>query len=400
MKPYRSLYELNMLVRDAVEMSLDEPYWVEAELQDVRQSNGHCYMELVQKDVDGATPIARAAAVCWRNTWQPLRMHFERITNQPFCSGLKVLLQVVASFHEAYGFKWVVTDVNPTYTLGDMVLRRQQIIDKLKASGIYDLQRQLQLPQCCQRIAIVSSKTAAGYGDFCRQLNENAYHLKFTTTLFEATMQGEQVEQTIVEALNQIYNRMENYDCVVVIRGGGATSDMSGFDTFRLAENVANFPLPIITGIGHDRDESILDLVAHASGKTPTAVAAMLIDHQHAQLQLIGQLKQRLGKAAIQHTELARTRIQTLMMRLRATIMQRLNSEQHRLQLLQYRLKGADPQQMLKRGYSFTMSKGRIITSTDQLKEGDSIVTQLANGSFEATVTKLSADNKKEPNKQ
>lgn len=395
MEQYRTLYELNQLVRDAVEMNLDESYWVEAELQDVRQSGGHCYMELVQKDADGATPIARAAAVCWRNTWQPLRIHFERITNQSFTNGLKVLLEVTASFHEAYGFKWIVNDVNPTYTLGDLALRRQQIINQLKDNGIYDLQRQLQLPVCCQRIAVVSSKTAAGYGDFCKQLSQNAFQLQFHTTLFEASMQGEQVEPTIIDALNRIFADIEQYECVVVIRGGGATSDMSGFDTYKLAENVANFPIPILAGIGHDRDESILDLVAHTSAKTPTAVAALLVEHQVQQLQRIEHLKQRLRNATAQQTELAAAKIQALTLRLAAAARQRINHEQHRLELLSFRIQNADPQLMLKRGYSYTLKNGKIVTSAAQLNTGDSIVTRLSKGSIEATVTKIETEENK-----
>jgi len=395
MEQYRTLYELNQLVRDAVEMNLDESYWVEAELQDVRQSGGHCYMELVQKDADGATPIARAAAVCWRNTWQPLRIHFERITNQSFTNGLKVLLEVTASFHEAYGFKWIVNDVNPTYTLGDLALRRQQIINQLKDNGIYDLQRQLQLPVCCQRIAVVSSKTAAGYGDFCKQLSQNAFQLQFHTTLFEASMQGEQVEPTIIDALNRIFADIEQYECVVVIRGGGATSDMSGFDTYKLAENVANFPIPILAGIGHDRDESILDLVAHTSAKTPTAVAALLVEHQVQQLQRIEHLKQRLRNATAQQTELAAAKIQALTLHLAAAARQRINHEQHRLELLSFRIQNADPQLMLKRGYSYTLKNGKIVTSAAQLNTGDSIVTHLSKGSIEATVTKIETEENK-----
>lgn len=395
MEQYRTLYELNQLVRDAVEMNLDESYWVEAELQDVRQSGGHCYMELVQKDADGATPIARAAAVCWRNTWQPLRIHFERITNQSFTNGLKVLLEVTASFHEAYGFKWIVNDVNPTYTLGDLALRRQQIINQLKDNGIYDLQRQLQLPVCCQSIAVVSSKTAAGYGDFCKQLSQNAFQLEFHTTLFEASMQGEQVEPTIIDALNRIFADIEQYECVVVIRGGGATSDMSGFDTYKLAENVANFPIPILVGIGHDRDESILDLVAHTSAKTPTAVAALLVEHQVQQLQRIEHLKQRLRNATAQQTELAAAKIQALTLRLAAAARQRINHEQHRLELLSFRIQNADPQLMLKRGYSYTLKNGKIVTSAAQLNTGDSIVTHLSKGSIEATVTKIETEENK-----
>ena len=285
-----TLYELNNLVREVLECEMPDEYWVEAELSECREARGHCYMELIQKDERNATPIAKASARCWASKWMLVRPYFERTTGQRLHAGMKVLLKVYAQFHEAYGFSWIVTDIDPTYTLGDMARKRQEIIRQLKEEGVFDLQKELQLPLFCQRIAVISSETAAGYGDFCNQLADNPYGFKFETQLFPAIMQGEGVEQSIIDALGKIYSEYSDYsehsdysdcpfDCVVIIRGGGATSDMSGFDTLALAENVANFPLPIITGIGHDRDESILDMVSHTRVKTPTAAAAFLIDH-------------------------------------------------------------------------------------------------------------------------
>ena len=259
-----TLLELNRLVREVIECEIPNEYWVEAELSECRESRGHCYMELVQYDEDrAATPLARASAKCWASKWMLIRPGFERTTGQRLHAGMKVLLKVYAQFHEAFGFSWIVTDIDPTYTLGDMARKRQEIIRQLKAEGVFDLQKELRLPLFCQRIAVISSETAAGYGDFCNQLADNPYGFRFETRLFPATMQGEGVEQSIIAALERIYTatQEDGFDAVVIIRGGGATSDMSGFDTLALAENVANFPLPIITGIGHDRDESILDMV-------------------------------------------------------------------------------------------------------------------------------------------
>ena len=271
-----TLYELNHLVSKVIESEMPSEYWVEAELSECRESRGHCYMELIQKDERTATPIAKASAKCWANKWMLIRPGFERTTGQRLHAGMKVLLKVYAQFHEAYGFSWIVTDIDPTYTLGDMARKRQEIIRQLKEEGVFDLQKELQLPLFCQRIAVISSETAAGYGDFCNQLADNPYGFQFQTRLFPAIMQGEGVEQSIIAALERIFSFHipQNFDAVVIIRGGGATSDMSGFDTLALAENVANFPLPIITGIGHDRDECILDMVSHTRVKTPTAAAA------------------------------------------------------------------------------------------------------------------------------
>ena len=308
-----TLLELNRLVREVIECEMPNEYWVEAELSECRESRGHCYMELVQYDEDrAATPLARSSAKCWASKWMLIRPGFERTTGQRLHAGMKVLLKVYAQFHEAFGFSWIVTDIDPTYTLGDMARKRQEIIRQLKAEGVFDLQKELRLPLFCQRIAVISSETAAGYGDFCNQLADNPYGFRFETRLFPAIMQGDGVEQSIIDALEKIFQmqteslelRTERYDytqgekipqqgnhtsqfstlssqfdAVVIIRGGGATADLSGFDTLALAENVANFPIPIITGIGHDRDESILDMVSHTRVKTPTAAAAFLIDH-------------------------------------------------------------------------------------------------------------------------
>ena len=295
--PTLTLFELNSLVRLTIERSLSREYWVEAELSECRESRGHCYMELIQKEEGSATPIARASAKCWRSQWTMLQPYFERTTGQQLHTGMKVRLKVYAQFHEAFGFSWIVTDIDPTFTLGDMARRRQEIIRQLKEEGIFDLQKELELPLFCQHIAVISSETAAGYGDFVKQLGENPYGLQFTTQLFPAVMQGEQVEQSVTAALDMVHACLLEdpgaFDAVVIIRGGGSTADLSGFDTLLLAEYVANFPLPVITGIGHDRDQSVIDLIACRSEKTPTAVAAFLIDNLAETLERINDCAQR-----------------------------------------------------------------------------------------------------------
>lgn len=401
-----TLFELNRLVREAIEDALPMEYWVEAELSECRESRGHCYMELIQKDKQTATPIAKASAKCWANKWLTIRPYFERTTGQQLHAGMKVLLQVYPQFHEAYGFSWIVTDIDPTYTLGDMARKRQEIIQKLKAEGVFDLQKELQLPVFCQRIAVISSQTAAGYGDFCNQLADNPYGFKFETQLFPAIMQGEGVEQSIISALEQIYDMP--FDCVVIIRGGGATSDMSGFDTLALAENVANFPIPIITGIGHERDESILDMISHTRVKTPTAAAALLIDHlkgvletiEGAQSMITHYVQQKLSIANSQLSiiseaiprlfSIVKTRqeakIDALYTRLPMLIERRFTSESHRLQLMDEKLKALDPTLLLARGYSITMHNGRAVKDASQLPPGAEIETRLAKGTIHSVI--------------
>lgn len=381
-----SLYALNALVHEAVSNALPDEYWVEAELAECRERNGHCYMELVEKDERSNSPIAKASAKCWRQTWTLLHATFLRATGQPLHAGMKVLLRVYPQFHEAYGFSWIVSDIDPTYTIGDLARRRQEIIKTLKAQGVFDLQRELRLSPFAQRIAVVSAESAAGYGDFCRQLLDNEYNLQFHAELFPAIMQGERVEQSVIQALNLINNRIDDFDAVVIIRGGGATSDMSGFDTLPLAENVANFPLPIITGIGHDRDECVLDMVSHTRVKTPTAAATLLITHLCNTLQQVTDAENVIAHYAqdrLQRHRLQLEHITTLLPHLA----QRLMTEAHHsLERIQLKLEGYDPQLLLQRGYSITLHSGQIVKSPQDVKSGDEIETRLKQGTIKSII--------------
>ena len=381
-----SLRQLNLMVRDAIEMQLPDEYWVEAELSECRERGGHCYLELIEKDEHTNTPVARASAKCWRQTWQMLQPHFERVTGQPLHAGLKVLLRVYAQFHEAYGFSWIVTDIDPTYTIGDMARKRQEIIRQLKEEGVFDLQRELCIPMFAQRIAVISAAGAAGYGDFIRQLEENDYGFKFEVQLFPAIMQGEQVEQSIIKALNSIYSRIPDFDVVCILRGGGATADLSGFDTLALAENVAQFPLPIITGIGHDRDESILDMVSNTRVKTPTAAAALLIDNLLQVLTRIDSAQQRISTAINQRFATQKARLDSLQTLLPVLAQRFVSNAKHRLELIEIQLQSYDPQLLLHRGYSITLHNGRAVRDPQQLKAGDEIETRVEKGIIKSTV--------------
>lgn len=425
-----TLFELNSLVRDVLETTLDSLFWVEAELSEVREVRGHCYMELVQKDIFSATPIARASAKCWKQRWQVLRPKFEGVTGQPLRAGMKVMLQVAVSFHEAYGFAWIVQDIDPTYTMGDMARKRLEIIRQLQQEGVFDMQKELTIPMFAQRVAVISSESAAGYGDFYSQLSNNDYGFKFYPRLFAAVMQGERVEQSVVAALNEINRHADDFDVVVIIRGGGATADLSGFDTLELAENVANFPLPIITGIGHERDESILDMVSNTRVKTPTAAAAVLIDNLVAVLSCINDYERRVAMRVKQVMDKERrrldrsaervpmlfslvktrqeARLDRLMSRMVSLVNHNVSTAGHRLQLasanllplverrlerannelgrLEFRVKALDPQLILRRGYSITLLDNKAVRHADQLKRGDHIVTRLEHGSVKSVV--------------
>ena len=381
-----SLYALNALVHEAVSNALPDEYWVEAELAECRERNGHCYMELVEKDERSNSPIAKASAKCWRQIWTLLHATFLRATGQPLRAGMKVLLRVYPQFHEAYGFSWIVSDIDPTYTIGDLARRRQEIIKTLKAQGVFDLQRELRLSPFAQRIAVISAESAAGYGDFCRQLLDNEYNLQFHTELFPAIMQGERVEQSVIQALNLINNRIDDFDAVVIIRGGGATSDMSGFDTLPLAENVANFPLPIITGIGHDRDECVLDMVSHTRVKTPTAAATLLITHLCNTLQQVADAENVIAHYALDRLQRHRLQLEHITTLLPHLAQRLMTEAHHSLERIQLKLEGYDPQLLLQRGYSITLYNGQIVKSPQDVKSGDEIETRLKQGTIKSII--------------
>lgn len=359
-----------------------------------------------------------------------LRPYFERVTGRQLAKGMKVLLKVYPQFHEQYGFSWIVTDINPEFTLGDMARRRQEIIRQLKQEGVFDLQKELVIPMFAQRIAVISSATAAGYGDFCNQLSDNEYGFVFHTELFTAIMQGERVEESIIAALDRINERTDDFDVVVIIRGGGGTADFSGFDTLALAENVANFPLPIITGIGHERDECILDMVSNTRVKTPTAAAAMLIDNlarvytflQNAESTIAGCIghaldyeKMRLDRLVRQIPllfSMVRTReearldgalqsirsasdaymhgrnvsLATLERLFQNASMHVLDRHNSQLRQLELQLRTLDPKRMLRYGYSITRINGHAVRDARDLKAGDEIVTTLDKGTIKSIV--------------
>ena len=406
-----SLHELNGLVKRSIRSCLPDTYWIQAELSDVRTNySGHCYLEFVQKDASGNNLIAKARGTIWSNIFKMLKPYFEQETGQAFTSGIKVLVEVSVEFHELYGYSLTVLDIDPTYTVGDMERKRREILRQLEEEGVIDLNKELEMPMLPQRVAVISSATAAGYGDFCNQLANNPRGYGFRTELFSAIMQGERVEESIIAALDAIYERMEEFDVVVIIRGGGATSDLSGFDTYELAANCAQFPLPIITGIGHERDDTVLDKVAHTRVKTPTAAAEYLIarmdkcadalDEMSARLtesvrrlllwehQRMERLKQRIPSAVYKRLGDAKYRLLSAQRDLQMASRQFLSVKKHRLELLQQRLSDALPEKQLARGYSITLKDGKTVKDASALKEGDMVTTLLHHGKVESVVKK------------
>ncbi len=425
-----SLLELTRMVTALVQRPETQNVWVTAELSDVAVRGGHCYMELLQKD-DRGLQIAKARGVIWASSFPRIDAEFFAATGQRFSTGLKVMLRVSASFHSVYGFSLVVSAVNPDYTMGDLMRRRREILQRLKQEGILEMNRQLQWPAVPQRIAVISAPGAAGYGDFINQLYHNPSHLRFSTKLYPAVMQGATAPASIIAALEAVATDMDMWDGVVIIRGGGATSDLQAYEDYELAANVAQFPLPVAIGIGHERDITVLDWVANKRLKTPTAVAEWLValgDDALGFLMTVGnrilqlttsrltgnkeqlahaegllpiaarnaveRAQSRLRNAATTLSGISGRRLQPQLTRLDMTLKaiadaasNRISRQRSLLDSRQTLLEALSPVATLKRGYSITRVDGHAVTSADSIPPGSIIETTLADGKVISTAT-------------
>ena len=403
--------------------------WVTAETSDVRR-NMHCYLELIQKDPVTGDPVARARATIWRSAFARIESDFMAATGSRLASGMKVRVLVSANYHPAYGLSLNITDIDPVYTMGDLLRLRMEILSRLKDEGVVDLNRSLEWPDVPLRIAVISAPGAAGYGDFIHQLYTNPRALRFSTCLFSATMQGQQAPPSIISALEAIAAEEEDWDGVVIIRGGGATSDLAAFENYDLASNIAQFPLPVIIGIGHERDVTVLDYVANMRVKTPTAAAEWLIGRGTAALERLDMLasdihatasamiaesreqlaymsarlpylpqaavysaRKRLDRAMLALSETARGRLRPELSRLDMAA-ERLSSvtsaiierRRHRLDSIGELIEVLSPVATLRRGYSITRVDGRAVTSVSELKPGMTIETTLADGTVSSNI--------------
>lgn len=426
-----TLTQLTLRIADTVNAEPElHRQWVVAETSDVSvRKNGHCYLELIEKNEDGLT-VARLSAAIWRTSYVPLAALFQAVTGQSLATGMKVMVCVTVNFHPQFGLKAVIGDIIPEFTLGDMARQRQEIIKRLTVEGIIDRNKQLPWTLVPQRIAVISSETAAGYGDFMNQLENNAYGLKFYTHLFTAAMQGANTVPSVMAALQRVEEVIDLFDCLVVIRGGGASSELNSFDNYDLARAIAMFPIPVIVGIGHERDVTVLDYVASMRVKTPTAAAEFLIkcgidalahlDELHnaaitAARDMVAHSREQLAYYAslipataqrIASTARARldkyvdvipaaintrigaegTRLSHNVELIRASVGQALVTAQMRLQSLDDKVTLLSPRNILNRGYSLTKCNGKFVTSSTQLHEGDIVTTHFKNGSVRAEV--------------
>ncbi len=407
-----TLQQLQQRIKGTIEQALPLPVWVAAEISELKVNySGHCYLELVEKSdhpsarSNAAIPKAQARAVIWRSQYQMISAYFRATTGRTLEAGMKILAKVTVNYHELYGLSLQISDIDPAYTMGEVEREKQLTIEQLKADGVWDMNREQTLPLPVQRVAVVSSASAAGYRDFMQELKASAYSLR--TTLFEAVMQGQAAEDSLCEALEQVAERMEEFDVVVIIRGGGSVSDLSCFNSYRLCSYVAQFPLPIITGIGHDKDTSVADMVAHTPLKTPTAVAAWLVEglatieawlndalagvttaataalqREHLRLERIkGDMTQLAQGSIIQR----RMRLEMLQGQLHSEALHLVERKRAAITAAEAVVEAHNPKALLRKGFAIVRSQGKVINSAEVVA-GMMISIELHDGELKAEV--------------
>jgi exodeoxyribonuclease VII large subunit len=424
-----TLSELNKIIRDCLDLNLDPSYWVIAEISELKTNQkGHCYLELVEKKDDDI--LAKARATIWSYAYRNLSMWFEASTGESLKAGLKILANVTVSYHEVYGLSLNIRDIDANYTIGERSRKRQEVINRLKEDGVFDMNRELSLPLVPQRVAVISSPTAAGYQDFTDQLEKNGHGYKFNITLFKALMQGREAESSIMNAMLSVFRHLTKYDIVVIIRGGGGAVDLECFDSYQVASHIAQFPLPVITGIGHEKDETIADLVANTKLKTPTAVAEFLItgirkyeetilelfeyindysigilDNEKSRLELISEnlkhestsrfteisnslnlLSNNLSYSLKNEIDNLSSRVNHAAKQIRQESLSWVILEKEIVKRMETNLALLDPRLVLKRGYSITRKNGKLVRSIENLMNQEIITTELADGTIESRV--------------
>jgi exodeoxyribonuclease VII large subunit len=409
MMDFLTLSQLNSIIAEKIQRSFPEACWLLAETSDVRlNSNGHCYLEFIEREEKSGNINAKAKAYIWRNTFQILKPYFEEKTGQSFVSGIKVLVKVSIDFHPVYGYGLNVCDIDPTYTLGDIQRRRQEILRQLDEEGIIDMNKELPTPLTPQRIAVITSPTAAGYEDFLDHLFRGKHGFAFYTHLFPAVMQGEQTESSIIAALEKIFIHRNLFDVIVIIRGGGASSDLLAFDSYLLASHCAQFPLPVITGIGHERDNTALDFVAHHRAKTPTAVADYLVKLMEETRENLMATQDSIVEGIVQTIDLMEENLQKMRMYFPLHLNTVLERQNHALATLMLDIHRntkqffqdkktilkekesffhlSSPEHILSMGYSITLKDGKAVKSAQMLKKGNMLQTRLADGEVVSVV--------------
>jgi exodeoxyribonuclease VII large subunit len=404
-----SLTELQKIIKDSLYIALPNFYWVMAEISEIKENYaGHCYLELIEKQPDEKNTRARVKAIIWSNRYRFLNAFFQNTSGESLKEGMKILVRIKVEYHELYGLSLVISDIDPSFTIGEMALKRQMIIRRLEEEGVFTMNRELEFPVVPQKIAVISSEGAAGYRDFISHLKENSSKFVFYTALFETVMQGTETEQSVISALNRVADHPGMFDVAVIIRGGGSQSDLSWFDNYNIAYHVTQFPIPVITGIGHEKDLSVTDMVASQALKTPTAVADHLIERiADAEAGLNNIIS---GIYAITESVIDKNRsllesfkmkmisgagsiaagMKTLIERHRSDLTKgtfyMLDKAKTKTTVLENTLGILDPENVLRRGYSITTLNGRLIKSAMETRIDDILSTRFSNGEIKSKV--------------
>ena len=387
------LLALQEQVKRRIDEAFSETVWLKAEISECKQNpTGHCYLTLVEKDPRSNALLAKAPAVAWASTWRMIKPYFRAETGRDLQPGMAVLVRVQVSYSALYGLSLVVYDIDPSFTVGELELARQRTIARLQEEGMFDMNAQLPLVTLPRRLAVISSATAAGYRDFRRHLEENEYGFRFSVRLFQAVMQGAEAPASIIAALDAVAAEADAFDAVLILRGGGGAMDLVCFDDYELAVNLAQFPLPVLTAIGHDHDFHVADMVAHTHVKTPTALADWLVERFAAEDWQVDLLQQRLHLAVRAKAEAQRGVLDALRLRVVHAVAQRHADARHALDVLESRLDAVNPQRALERGFLIALKDGRRAASAAQFAPGDRLTLMFRDGTVDAEVRSVKND--------
>jgi exodeoxyribonuclease VII large subunit len=403
-----SLFELNEYIKRVIALNFNEPIWIKAEISQVKNSRGQIYMDLIQKDEESNSVLAQSSAIVWYKNYLFLKRKLGEILDDILIDGVEVRLKVLIEYHEKFGLKLNIQDIDPSFTLGKLEMQKKAIIERLQKENLIEKNAGLDLPTVVQRIAVISSATAAGLQDFEKQLLNNPYNFHFEMTLYNTAVQGSKVEREITGAIREINSQSGQYDCIAILRGGGSKLDLSGFDNYEIGKAIANANIPVITGIGHEIDMSIADLCAHTALKTPTAIANYLIDsllHFESSLyemmrSIAAQTQNRITKEKLKminfssqlqsifssKIEMTKQQLDHLQQKIQSLTHLKLDNSKNKLVQAEALLRIIEPANILKKGYSITRKQKEIISSVSLLQSGDEITTELKDGTFESKI--------------
>ena len=381
-REYIDLFEFQSRLKEGIELLFPKRIWLKAEVSAVKARNGgHCYLELSQSDDKGL--VAKASAIIWSSKYRFIAPYFESVTGSPVQEGMVILVEVQPTYSQLYGFSLIINDIDPEYSLGVKEQERQRTIERLQKEGLMGLQKELELPMLPYRLAVISAEDAAGYRDFIRHLGENPYGFELVPVLFPALMQGADCPSSIISALDKIVEDGSQWDAVLILRGGGAKLDLACYDDYELSAVIAQYPIPVLTAIGHDQDYHVCDMVAHEFLKTPTALADYIIDIYAREDERVSSCESRIRLALSNRIYREEALLDSLAVRIKSGFVLKIAAMESALQVLQTRIMAADPRRILDRGYALALDEnGVVLKGVGGRKTGDKVSVMFADGTL------------------